>query len=345
MESVWWKFFFPFLGRTWIQGQLTLVVTVLVSCGLYCIKCCGHCNSFIKVFGVRQPGRQTLKLKSLTHLVPTGLQLRPIQLLLPDLLQVFPTRFVQSQDVVHPPRLPPHLQHRTIRTIVLGVLAIGLLGGVTRAATFVAAGVAVVRSLDIDTTGAGTVWTAIEVMDPEEASGVVGPQMLSSRVFGRGRLLKDDTRTPETDNAINMDAYRNHLLHAKRKAYEPAKMIWAKQMEMPKVFHELPRLQYNPEKDDWHVIPILESVEDDEEEGEILNAKPPKRMLATTAKQISWKKKLADHRMTGIKKWLVIVEKGLRFFQCGLQWEQEQDVDLGDMISDILSREVDEHHS
>lgn len=338
MESVWWKFFFPFLGRTWIQDQLTLVVTVLVSCGVYCIKCCGHCNSFIKAFGVRQPGRQTLKLKSLTHLVPTGLQLRPIQLLLPDLLQVFPTRFVQSQDVVHHPRLAPLLQHRTIRTIVLGVLAIGLLGGVTRAATSVAAGAAVVRSLDIDTTGVGTVWTAIEVMDPEEASGVVGPQMLSSRVFGRGRLLKDDAKFPETGNAINMDAYRNHLLHAKRKAYEPAKMIWAKQMEMPKVFHELPRLQYNPEKDDWHVIPILESVEDDEEEGEILNAKPPKRMLATTAKQISWKKKLADHRMTGIKKWLVIVERGLRFFQCGLQWEQEQDVDLGDMISDILSR-------
>ena len=296
MESVWWKFFFPFLGRTWIQDQLTLVVTVLVSCGLYCIKCCGHCNSFIKAFGVRQPGRQTLKLKSLTHLVPTGLQLRPIQLLLPDLLQVFPTRFVQSQDVVHPPRLAPHLQHRTIRTIVLGVLAIGLLGGVTRAATSVAAGAAVVRSLDIDTTGVGTVWTAIEVMDPEEASGVVGPQMLSSRVFGRGRLLKDDARIPETDNAINMDAYRNHLLHAKRKAYEPAKMIWAKQMEMPKVFHELPRLQYNPEKDDWHVIPILESVEDDE--------RKKVKFLMQSLPRGCWR--LLRNKFRGRRSWLII---------------------------------------
>ena len=272
---------------------------------------------------------------SLTHLRQLGPHLRPIQQPLLALHQVFQ---VKSGQCLH---VAQHLQQqqrllRTIRTIALGVLVIGLLGGVRRIATTVVVGAAGERSLVIGTIVAETAFRSTDTM--EEASGVFGANALSSRAFGRGRMLP--SRVPEADSDIDMEAYRNHLLHAKRKVYEPVRMIWSKQLEVPKVFHDLPRLQYNPGRDDWHVIPLLGGAAADDEDEETICAKPPKRMLLSSARQVSWKKKLADHRMTGIKKWMAIVEKGLKFFQCGLQWEQDPEVDLGDMIADILSRKA-----
>ena len=50
-----------------------------------------------------------------------------------------------------------------------------------------------------------------------------------------------------------------------------------------------------------------------------MSSVPAARLLSRSRAKISWTKKLADHRMAGIKKWVALIEKYPDAFQCGRQ--------------------------
>ena len=71
-----------------------------------------------------------------------------------------------------------------------------------------------------------------------------------------------------------------------------------------------------------------------------VSAVPSARLLSKSMQRIPWTKKLADHRMAGIKKWVALIEKCPASFQCGKQWMDDFQCDLGDVVMDVLSKKA-----
>ena len=138
------------------------------------------------------------------------------------------------------------------------------------------------------------------------------------------------------DESMNFDAYSGHLRNVRGKMYEPIKNIWDKQLHTPKQFHEMPRICLQPKFEDWRTT----EDHDNGASASSVTSVPSARLLSKSRAKISWAKKLADNRMAGIKKWVALIEKYPDAFQCGRQWKDDFQCDLGDVVMDVLSKKA-----
>ena len=155
-----------------------------------------------------------------------------------------------------------------------------------------------------------------------------------------GTQTDDNSAAQESqEQGVNFDAYSAHLRNVRSRVYEPIRNIWDNQLKMPTVFHEMPKIQLQPKTEDW------KDAQDEDGEGTgssacAVSAVPSARLLSKSTQKIPWTKKLADHRMAGIKKWVALIEKYPKSFQCGKQWMDDFQCDLGDVVMDVLSKKA-----
>ena len=134
------------------------------------------------------------------------------------------------------------------------------------------------------------------------------------------------------DESVYLDFVRN----AKRRLVTPAKkMPWEIRLDLPKVFHEMPKPSISFSKqefDQWRATgqPVDKPAKDE------LVYFPMPKMSKKTPK-ISWEARLNSQRAASIAKWKTIVKVSLTSFQMGIQIANEPDTDIGDVLDDILA--------
>ena len=147
---------------------------------------------------------------------------------------------------------------------------------------------------------------------------------------------QSDPQFESVEESFDESVYLDFVRNAKRRLVTPAKkMPWEIRLEVPKVFHELPKPSISFSKQEFDIWRATGQPVDKPAKDELVYFPMPK--MAKKAPKISWEARLNSQRAASIAKWKTVVSASLTSFQMGIQIANEPDTDIGDVLDDILA--------